>query len=226
MAAGLPVPFRPVKGTDIVAGTSSARRVMPDQIGNRGWQPGCLIAFLALVAVFVGFGAVMVACGDSLAHMGNGFSMPNLNLNLGPHRAPIPIPHRSCASLRAVQLTAADAGQSWGTVLLSNDAAGWQTFASQLGPRLARFDVALRAAIPNVPAPVAAELRDVIQQVDIGRRQLPHAKSSAAYTSLTNNAVFIGYEALGEASDLVGNACGFTLAPGLDVILPTTTTVR
>jgi hypothetical protein len=193
---------------------------MPDQIGNRGWQPGCLFAFAGLVAVFVAFGMVMVTCGDSLAHIGSGISVPNFNPP--PHRAPIPIPHSSCASLRAVQLTATDAGHSWGAVLLSqNDTKDWQTFAARLGPRLARFDVALHAAVPHVPTPVAAELRAVIRQVDLGRVQLPYAKSSATYTSLTDNAVASGYSALLQASDLVGNACGFTLAPGLDVIMPT-----
>ncbi len=185
-----------------------------------GWQPGCLVALAALVAVFVGFGAVMVACGNSLRHIGEGIAVPNFPKPL----AAIPVPSASCASLRAVHLTATDAGQSWGTVLTNpNDTSSWQLFAAQLGPRLARFDLALHAAVPRTPAPIAAELRDVIRRVDVGRVQLPHAQSAADYAALTNNAVIDGYTALSRASELVGDACGFALAPGLDVIFPTTT---
>jgi hypothetical protein len=195
---------------------------MPEPDRNDGrWQPGCLVALAALVAVFVGFGAVMVACGNSLSHIGEGIAVPNFSKSL----AAIPVPSASCAPLRAVQLTAADAGQSWGTVFTNpSDTSSWHSFAAQLGPRLARFDVALHAAVPRTPAPIAAELRDVIRKVDVGRVQLPHAQSEADYATLTNNAVLEGYASLGRASDLMGDACGFTLAPGLDVVFPTTTT--
>jgi len=194
---------------------------MGERDRDSAWQPGCLVALAALVAVFVGLGALMVSCSNSLGHFGGTLSVPMFPKPL----APIPVPRASCASLRAVQLTAADAGQSWGAVLTnSNSTITWQAFAAQLGPRLARFDVALHAAVSRTPAPIAAEFREVIRKVDVGRAQLPHAQSQAAYATLTNNAVLDGYTSLSRASDLVGDACGFTLAPGLDVIFATATT--
>src|SRR5882757_5317458 len=101
---------------------------MSDRDGDGGWQPGCLFALAALVAVFVGFGMVMVACGHALSHVGEGILAPEFPTPL----APIPVPRASCAPLRAVQLTAADAGASWGAVLRNpDDARTWRAFAAR-----------------------------------------------------------------------------------------------
>jgi hypothetical protein len=141
---------------------------------------------------------------------------------------PIPIPAASCPYLRAVHATAERAGAGWGDVLFSSDRKRWRRFAVQVGPKLAAFDLALRAAIPNTPRPVATRLRRNLRQVEIGRARLTVSRDGWDYFDRTHWAVITGYENLSDASDLVGHACGFTdgyeLAPDAAVAFSATTT--
>jgi hypothetical protein len=72
------------------------------------------------------------------------------------------------------------------------------------------LDEALTAAIPHVPVAVAEELRTARDQVEIGRIELPHARSLHEYAAHSD--VVAGFAALAHASALVGNACGVDIA--------------
>ncbi|HEV8235348.1 MAG TPA: hypothetical protein VGP84_12160, partial [Gemmatimonadaceae bacterium] len=84
----------------------------------------------------------------------------------------------------------------------------WSHFAKQLAPKLARFEVALRVAIPHVPRPVRGDLRIALGQVRIGRVPLAASRDFDDYTAKTHWAVLDGPSAMMEASGLVGHACG------------------
>ncbi len=70
-------------------------------------------------------------------------------------------------------------------------------------------------ALPHVPAPVATELKTVRAKVAEGRKQVAAARSASEYTPASADEAADGYVALGNASDLVGDACGFDLTPNL-----------
>jgi hypothetical protein len=125
--------------------------------------------------------------------------------------------------LQRVHDAAADAGRGWFGVISDDDPKRWHDFAAQVSPKLRQLDVTLRDAVPRVPAPVAEKLQEVLRQVDIGRVELPRARTWSEYSDSTGGAVEGGYFALSDASVLVGRACGFTLAPPIEVAFPSTT---
>ena len=84
-----------------------------------------------------------------------------------------------------------------------------------MAPTLASLQRSLQLAMPHVPHPVAAKVQVALHEVVIGRPALMTSRSSGDYFYFdrTNWAPLDGYNALADASGLVGNACGFTLAP-------------
>jgi hypothetical protein len=133
---------------------------------------------------------------------------------LPPTPKTVPIRATACPYVRAVHVTASAAGQGWGKIdIFSKDPKPWRPFASQLRPKLANLELALRITIPHVPAPVAKNLRVTLTEVRIGRSKLDQSVSALDYMNRTDEAVFTGYTSLSDASDLVGHACGVTLAP-------------
>ena len=65
--------------------------------------------------------------------------------------------------------------------------------------------------------PIATKLTAVRDQVEIGIAGLSTARSGndwAVHTTI--NPIASGYSSLVDASDLTGNACGFTVAPSSD----------
>jgi hypothetical protein len=166
--------------------------------------------FLAAVgsvgfAMMVGFGLLFSACADSLSHLASG----------GPPAVddvqPIPIPHASCPYLRLVAGAATNAGAPWHDTL--SGSASLARMVRDLPAPLAALDLALAAAIPNVPGPVARDLREVRHDVQIGRVELLAATSADDY--LNRSKVLEGYATLVHASRLVGDACGAAIAPPL-----------
>ena len=89
-----------------------------------------------------------------------------------------------------------------------SDAKTWHTFATPLDPKLKRFSIALRAAIPRTPAPLSIRLQRVLHYVEVGQPELSDSTTVYDYLSRTNYAVIDGERSLSEASDLVGDACG------------------
>ena len=127
--------------------------------------------------------------------------------SLGTTVKQIPIPAADCPYLQVVHVAAESAGAHWGDIIEGKRP--WEPFAVQLAPKLANFESALRLATPHVPPLVATDLRKTLHQVAIGRAVSPSASSYATEFS----AAVAGYGSLSHASDLVGNACGFILAP-------------
>src|SRR5260221_392254 len=103
-----------------------------------------------------------------------------------------------------------------------------KVLAAEYEPRLREIDEAnaissWRDADSQVADSVDEKLQDVHRQVEIGRVELRHARTGSDYTNSPGGAVGGGYFSLSDASHLVGTACGFTLAPPIDIALPTTT---
>lgn len=128
---------------------------------------------------------------------------------------PVPVPASACPYLRRVHDTAGSAGQAQWQVDSLTD------FHAQLGPNLVAFESALRAALPRVPVKVATSLREVLVHVSVGVRQLDTSRSAAEYETASSGDVLAGLDALNDASDLVGNACGFRLTPVISLAPPT-----
>jgi len=179
--------------------------------------PGCIAALVGLAVVFGGLAALFVKVGNALDHVGSGLSFPNLSR---PEVHPIPIPRAACPSLRTVHDTAAQSEHLYLSALDASAPNGdkkseqsWPSFRASFLLTLAGFDGALRQAVPEVPPRVAAQLTTVLNNVHVGETELGAASSYSEYTRSTFGNVLGGYGALGTAGHLVGNACGFALAP-------------
>jgi hypothetical protein len=115
--------------------------------------------------------------------------------------------------------TAADAGRASGAVEFDSDANTWRASQFVLAGKLGTFDLALQSAAAHSPGPIAANLLYVHRQVGIGLTQLRLAQTGSDWGGRTSGAIMNGYRSLGEASDLTGGACGFTVVPSPDVFL-------
>jgi hypothetical protein len=167
--------------------------------------------FAIILGIVVVVGALVAGLGFAAASFdpfgGSGlFGPPQGALK------PIPIPASACPFLRVVSATANDANH-WDVGLNADDLKSWQAFGTQLAPTLASLETSLVVAIPHVPSPVASQLSATLRQVVIGRPKLLSTRSFSDYVQQTNGAVSTGYYHLARASELVGNACGFKLAP-------------
>ena len=158
---------------------------------------GVIVALLVAGAVTVGVALASIDVGDIGRR--------------SPTKA-IPIPATACPYLRVVSVAASDANH-WDQGIATGDVKSWRAFAKRTAPTLAALDHSLRLAIPHVPKPVATQLRWTLLNVVKGRPALLGSESYIDYLHQSEDAVTGGYAALSEASDLVGNACGFTLAP-------------
>ncbi len=143
----------------------------------------------------------------SLHSMGDNVSFPG-----DKHFTPIPVAATACPYLREVHDKAEAAGRAFLNVL-RGQTGEWRTEAAQHAQLLAAFELTLRAVIPHVPPPVATELKTVRMKVAAGRIEVAAAPSAGEYMRLSTAQAFEGTIALGNASDLVGNACGFKLSP-------------
>jgi hypothetical protein len=166
---------------------------------------------LAIILAIIGVvGALVAALGFAVASFdpfgGSGLFAP------APVVKPIPIPKSACPYLRVVNAAASDANH-WDVGLNADDVKSWRAFGKRLAPTLVSLQSSLQLAIPHVPGPVATQLKATLHQVVIGRPPLLTTTSFTDYIDKTNGAVSAGYIDLLHASDLVGNACGFTLAP-------------
>ena len=163
----------------------------------------------AVVVGLVGVIALVTVVGATVVNR------IGVDLKIGepPHLEPIAVPASACPPLALVRVSAARAGEGW-LHQFDSKAANWRAFASQLHPKLQVFAAALYATIPRTPRPVAVRLTTVLRDVDIGLRELPGSTDLYQYLSATNFAVLHGQQALSEASDLVGDACGAPLYSG------------
>ena len=81
-------------------------------------------------------------------------------------------------------------------------------------PKLANLELALTISIPHVPKPVAVDFGKTLQSIKAGRPPLLISKTADDHSNRTSFGVFDGYLALNDASNLVGDACGFEFGPG------------
>jgi hypothetical protein len=163
-----------------------------------------------LLTLFAGFSFAFAACARSLdSAINSAFSGFNLAPSFKADVQPIAIPQSACPSLRVVSVAAKDAAAPWAQVF--DPAIDPTEFSKRLAAPLASLDGALGAAVDHVPGPVASDLRTVREKVESGRLQLPVKDSVMRY--LDRSGVVDGYSTLQHASALVGNACGFVLAP-------------
>jgi hypothetical protein len=193
--------------------------VAPKRSHRRLWY---VLAGIALSLV-----ALAGSCAFLISRLNFGFDIGNLDLNFnatpGVYK-PIPVSTSACPYLRRVHDTADRSGQlcvatTFGS--LSEHKRGIVTV------RLVEFDLALQRAMPHVPPEVQKQLHATLVQVRAGEQALKRAASLSAYGNATFAAALAGNTSLGNASDLVGHACGFRLEPVLDfsrLMQPTPTT--
>ena len=175
---------------------------------------GCLIA---LAIVMVVFGAGFGACAYVASRVGN--------IRIGSPSPPlqaIPVSHHSCPYLRQVHDAAVVAGSASGAAVNESSPRIWRVRSRKVGWDLVLFDLALRRAALHTPARIAAKLREVHGQVAIGLRALRDARTGSAWSNSTFGAVTSGYFSLTDASQLTGDACGFTVAPDMSVFVTPT----
>jgi hypothetical protein len=127
---------------------------------------------------------------------------------------PLPVASTSCPYLRQVHDAAGPAGDSYLRLLSAqNDPSAWDVDKSRHAQELQVLELTLRDASTHVPPRIAAELDQVVRNVAVGRRELAAATSASEYVRQSASQVFTGNDALANASDLVGSACGFELSP-------------
>jgi len=159
---------------------------------------------IAAVMVIL-FGIGVASCMNGLNHFGNIGATPTVK--------PIPIPGASCPYLRVLNAVEGSAGENWGNALDYHTRRQWRPFAVQLEPKLALLEATLLVAGVHVPRPVASDFTDALHHVVIGRPPLAASLTVDAYLQQTNNAVVNGWSDLNNASQLIGNACGFVFSP-------------
>lgn len=139
------------------------------------------------------------------------------------HLEPIPVAATACPYLRQIHDEADAAGRVYRQLWLAPATGqGWRRDQAQEAQQLAAFQLTLLAAVPHVPPPVARQLQILIADVAAGRKKVAVARSGSDYVTSSIQQVGNGLAALGNANDLVGNACGFTLSPPLPGIGPST----
>jgi hypothetical protein len=163
-----------------------------------------ILASIGVVGALVAALGFAVASFDPLGGSGLLASPPVVK--------PIPIPASACPYLRVVNAAASEANH-WDVGLNADDVKSWRAFGKRLAPTLVSLESSLQLAIPHVPGPVATQLKATLHQVVIGRPKLQSTTSFTDYIEQTDGAVSEGYRDLLNASHLVGNACGFPLAP-------------
>jgi hypothetical protein len=166
--------------------------------------------YLVFGAIALLVGVVVVAGVALVSSLGN--------ISIGRKRLePIPIAASSCPYLRQVHDAAEPAGKTYLDALVSHrtDPRAWPIEAAQHAQQLAVLELTLSAAIPHVPPRVATELERVKTNVAAGREALGAAGSESDYVSRSSGQVFDGVDALANASDLVGDACGFEVNPNV-----------
>jgi hypothetical protein len=155
------------------------------------------------IALIVGFGA----CTAFVAHQ--------LDFEIGRRRlSPIPVPSTACPYLRPIHTVAVKLDDQWVRALDGRDP--WPAFRLELTAELPTLEDALTRAQSHVPAPIASKFATVVLDVRLGRAELPRATSVADvlfFPDAGKSAVMDGASALADATDLVGAACGFRLAP-------------
>jgi hypothetical protein len=127
------------------------------------------------------------------------------HVRIGPQRlSPMSISVDACPYLGAVHAASVKLNEEWARAL--DGTVAW--------PML---EGALSRAESYVPERIASRLETVVRDIRLGSAELAHATSVADVVFPGGGSrvspVVDGVTALSEASDLVGSACGYRLAP-------------
>jgi hypothetical protein len=128
--------------------------------------------------------------------------------------APIPVPKGACSYLSPVHVRAVALDQQWFAALGGRDP--WPKFKNELAAELPAFELDVARAEPHVPARIAGRFEGLIRNLRLGVVELPRAKSAAdvlAPSGAGTSPLSDGIAALADASDFVGDACGYRLWP-------------
>ena len=87
-------------------------------------------------------------------------------------------------------------------------------FHDELELRLIALQAGAHAAEAHVPAPITEKLRAMQWDIAVGRNELPHGDGPSSLLSDPQFPLFDGLNALADASDLVGTACGAPVYTG------------
>jgi hypothetical protein len=169
-----------------------------------------LVALPAVVGAVLGLGlaAAFKVGGVSADGQGHEFFTTRTRLK------PIPIPQRACPYLDAVRKTAAAAGRASGYLFAAPTYKQAKSgFRTDYPAKLAAFDLALRVAAEQAPAPLRSKLKVAAVNVEIGRKLLEITPDERTYSRRSFDSLVDGVYALQAASDLTGTACGFRLSP-------------
>ena len=167
-------------------------------------------AVWTVLALMLVLSAIVGAGGWALAHThldlglsgsGNGRFAERRRL------APIAILPSACTPLESVRTSTAELTDFWDRHLFGHQ--DWTAGRVALTPKLERFELAVVLAEKEVPPRVRTQFEVVAKNVEYGRTQL--ATSTDAWAYVSNSGFFDGWNALSDASDLVGNACGAPL---------------
>jgi hypothetical protein len=175
-------------------------------------RPSSTGIYVILGVIVLGVGSLVLAGVAFLSSLGN------ITIGRKPLK-PIPVPASSCPYLRQVHDAAEPAGREYLRLLAGRtDPLAWGTEAAQHAQQLAVLELTLAGAIPHVPTRVASELQHARANVAAGRKAVAAAGSATDYVSRSAGQAFAGTDALSNASDLVGNACGFELRPNVSTL--------
>ena len=161
--------------------------------------------------------ALILGVGSCIGYVADGLS--NIRIGREP-LPPIAVPAAACPHLRPVHDLAVLLNKQWARALDGREP--WPSFRPDLSSELATLETALSRAESHVPAPIASKFEVVVLDVHLGRAELPREKSAMEVIKPAANRrspLIEGVNALADASDLVGNACGYRLAPS-NVLIP------
>ena len=194
---------------------------------SRGTRSLGLLAALAGLLVVIVVAASVVELGSSHKKKTTPSSRPSAT---------------ACTAYRAVRTTsdrvAPMLAQTFAASLVDPRDFNWPAFKARLGAALKRLDAALRRAEKGGAPDVGAALHKVRRSVVKGRTALAQASTPQEFRLMLDREAGSGNSSLDpvvggvldlvDASNKLGHACGFSLAPPADALFPslrTTTTV-
>jgi hypothetical protein len=165
-----------------------------------------------VASLFVVFGA---GCGMLIAGLNN-WDLGDGTVSPRAHLAAIPVSPKVCPYVRVMHKAANDfqrvnpiAGIS---TLESPAKTPWGPQRARIARRLRVFEFTVAASRAQFPAPIQRRFEVVLANIHKGRPLLAHSTDSFDLWMRASSTFSTGQTAYGEASDLVGNACGVHLA--------------
>jgi hypothetical protein len=162
------------------------------------------------------FALLLAGCGAMLRGLDN----LNFDVQVGrKHLAPIPVSPKVCPYVRVMHSAANDFQRvNPMAVFFQTDAtlptkSSWPAERARLQQSLNVLEFAVVVSQSQFPAPIRKRLQVVLVNIRAGRSQIRGMGSELdVFTGTANENLSAGQDAFGDASDLIGNACGVHLA--------------